>query len=326
MRACARVALVLLTTVLLLSGCTLLPGATEPPPVVPEQHTLRVGVGDAIDTAPLRLAVADGRFQRAGLRIQLVEQDSDDDAAAALAQLTSGELDIAFASDVTLFKAAADGAALQLQGEAYTAGQNTMALVTLPDSVLQAPNDLRFPEIAVDALNDLGTLTTRSALAGAGVGAERITFVQREPGTMVDAVRSGEVDAAWMREPHITRAEKDFGARVVIDTARGATLGFPVSSYASTAAFAETNPRTLALFRQVLGEAQQHGSDPMVIRKALPKLADVDETTAALVSLGDYPISMSAVRLQRVADLMHSSGLIQARLDVQSLLPKPDVA
>jgi ABC-type nitrate/sulfonate/bicarbonate transport system substrate-binding protein len=322
MRACARAALVLLTTALLLSGCSLLPGAPGPLPVVPEQHTLRVGVGVAIDTAPLRLAVADGRFQRAGLRIQLVEQDSD---AAALAQLASGELDIAFASDVALFKAAAGGTALQLQGEAYTAGQNTMALVTLPESILQAPNDLRFPEIAVDTLNDLGTLTTRSALAGAGVAAERITFVRREPDTMVDAIRSGEVDAAWMTEPHITKAEKDFGARVVIDTARGATLDFPVSSYASTAAFAETNPRTLTLFRQVLGEAQQHGSDPMVIREALPELADVDETTAALVSLGDYPISMSAVRLQRVADLMHSSGLIPARLDVQSLLPKPDL-
>ncbi|SFB60087.1 NitT/TauT family transport system substrate-binding protein [Amycolatopsis marina] len=320
MRACARTALALLCATLLLSGCSFLGGDPQPEPLVPEQRTLRVGVGSAIDTAPLRIAVADGRFQRAGLQIELVEQTNDTDA---LTKLAEGELDVAFASNVALFKTAADGNPLRLQGEAYTAGRNTMALVTLPESALQAPNDLRFPEIAVDTLDDLGTLTTRSALSGAGVDPERITFVRREPGTMVDAIRSGDVDAAWMTEPHITRAEKDFGARMVLDTARGATLGFPVSSYAATVSFAESRPRTLTLFRQVLGEAQQHGGDPMVIRKALPGLADVDETTAALVSLGDYPTSISAVRLQRVADLMHNSGLIGARLDVQSLLPTP---
>lgn len=319
MRACARTALAFLSAALLLSGCSLLGGGQEPEPLVPEQRTLSVGVGSAIDTAPLRIAVADGRFQRAGLRVELVEQTGDADA---LAKLAAGDLDVAFASDVALFKAAADGSPLRLQGEAYTAGRNTMALVTLPESALQAPNDLRFPEIAVDTLDDLGTLTTRSALAGAGVDPERITFVQRAPETMVEAVRSGDVDGAWMVEPHITRAEKDFGARVVLDTARGATLDFPVSSYAANAAFADSRPNTLALFRQVLGKAQQHAADPMVIREALPDLADIDETTAALISLGDYPISISGVRLQRVADLMHSSGLIGARLDVQSLLPK----
>jgi NitT/TauT family transport system substrate-binding protein len=44
--------------------------------------------------------------------------------------------------------------------------------------------------------------------------------------------------------------------------------------------------------------------------------------TAALVALGQYPTSLSGVRLQRVADLMRSTGMLADRLDVPSLLPK----
>ena len=58
-----------------------------------------------------------------------------------------------------------------------------------------------------------------------------------------------------------------------------------------------------------------------MVREALPKFSDIDATTAALISLGSYPTSVNGVRLQRVADLMHNSGLLGDRLDVQALLP-----
>jgi NitT/TauT family transport system substrate-binding protein len=139
---------------------------------------------------------------------------------------------------------------------------------------------------------------------------------------MPGALQNGKADAAWMVEPFITKAEKELGAHILADGARGATLDFPVSSYAASGVFAQTNPRTLAVFRTVLSEAQQRADDPAVVRAALPHFSDIDATTASLISLGTYPTSLNAVRLQRVADLMHNSGVLGARLDVQALLPK----
>jgi NitT/TauT family transport system substrate-binding protein len=307
----------LVAALLAAAGCSVFSsGATSAPPPL-ERGTLRVGVGNAIDTAPLRIAVAAGKFGAVGLNVQLVELGGED----GLAKLAAGDLDVTFATDIALFRAAAGGTALQLQGEAYTSGPNTMALVTLPGSDYVVPTSKKSPEIAVNTLDDIGALAARSVLGTAGVDVAKIKLKQVAFDAMPQSLQSGDVDAALMIEPYITRAEKDLGAHILADGARGATLDFPLSAYASAKPFAQANPRTLAAFRTALGTAQQSATDPAIIRDSLPKFSDIDTTTAALISLGSYPASLNGIRLQRVADLMHNSGQLADRLDVQSLLP-----
>ncbi|MEV8611149.1 ABC transporter substrate-binding protein [Amycolatopsis sp. NPDC051373] len=310
----------LVAVLLAISGCSLFDSGDAAAPAPLERTTLRVGVGGPIDTAPLRIAAAAGKFREAGLNVTLVDLGTQD----GLAKLNSGQLDVTFASDVSLFRAANAGTALQLQGEAYTSGNNTIALVTLPDSDYTEPTAKKSPKIAVDDLDDIGALTARSVLATAGVDAAKIHFVPKPFDRMPDALQSGDADAALMVEPYITRAEKELGAQILADGSSGATLDFPASGYAATGAFARDNPRTLAVFRRVLMQAQQTAADPAIVRDALPTFSDIDPTTAALISLGTYPTTLSGIRLQRVADLMHTSGLLPSRLDVQAMLPEED--
>ncbi|MDT8911115.1 ABC transporter substrate-binding protein [Amycolatopsis sp. PS_44_ISF1] len=313
-------ALALVAVLLATSGCSLFRSGDSAPTPALERTTLRVGVANPIDTAPLRIAVAAGDFRRAGLNVDLVELGPADGPA----ELTSGRLDVTFGSDVSLFRAAGTGTALQLQGEAYASGENTIALVTLPGSDYTKPTDKKSPKIAVDAPDDLGALTAGSVLATAGVDRGRIRYVTRPFDQMPEALQSGAADAALMVEPFITRAEKELGAQILADGSSGATLGFPASSYAATGAFAQTNPHVLAVFRRVLTQAQLAAADPAKVRDALPTFSDIDATTAALIALGSYPTTLSATRLQRVADLMHTAGRLSNRLDVQSMLPAED--
>ncbi|WP_033295328.1 ABC transporter substrate-binding protein [Amycolatopsis jejuensis] len=300
-----------------ISGCSLFQSGDAAQPEPPERSTLRVGVASPIDTAPLRIAVGAGKFRQAGLTVQLVELGSQN----GVDKLNSGQIDVTFGSDVSLFRAAAGGTALQLQGEAYTFGRTTIALVTLPGSNYTEPTGKKSPKIAVDSPDDIGALTARAVLGTAGVDPAKIQFVTRPFEQMPQALQAGDADAALMVEPYLTRAEKELGAQVLADGSTGATLDFPASGYAATGAFAAANPRTLAAFRQVLTQAQLAASDPAMVRDALPSFSDIDWTTAALISLGSYPTTLSATRLQRVADLMHSSGQLANRLDVQAMLP-----
>lgn len=311
------VTIMLIATLALLTGCDTATTGTNQSTAL-ERGTLRVAVGNAIDTAPLRLAVEDGSFTRVGLHVDLIEEKGPRDG---LDGLEAGRVDVAFASDTTLFTAAAGGTALQLQGEAYTSAPYTMALMTLPGSDYTDLTAKKNPRIAVDQDNDLGALAARAIFTTAGGDPAKLRFVVRDYQDMPAALRDGVADAALMTEPYITKAQQDLGARVLADSSRGATMDFPVSAYASSGLFAQSNPRTLAMFRQVLAGAQQRAADPAVVRAALPRIAGVDETTAALVALGQYPTSLNGVRLQRVADLMHSTGMLAARLDVPSLLP-----
>jgi ABC-type nitrate/sulfonate/bicarbonate transport system substrate-binding protein len=295
-------------------------GHSAPGPAL-ERSELRVGVGNPVDTAPLRMAVADGSFARAGLHVDLVEES---DPQAGLEGMSTGKVDVAFATDVALFTAAAHGTALQLQGEAYTSAPYTMALVTLPGSTYTDLAGRKAPKIAVDQDEDLGTLAARSMFATAGGDPTKIKFVTRSYDDMPAALRDGSADAALMTEPFITKAQQNLGARVLADSSRGATMDFPVSAYAAAGLFAQANVHTLAAFRKVLADAQQRAADQSVVRQALSRIAGIDETTAALIALGQYPTSLNGVRLQRVADLMHSMGMLANRLDVPSLLPKSE--
>ncbi|HKS45146.1 MAG TPA: ABC transporter substrate-binding protein [Amycolatopsis sp.] len=318
-----RVAIMLVATLYLVTGCNnLLGGSRSDDRLIPELTTLRVGVGNPIDTAPLRIAVEDGSFTRAGLHVELVDEASNTEGLSGLA---SGRLDVAFATDVAFFKAAAAGTALQLQGEACTSAPFTMALMTLPGSTYTQLTGKKTPRIAVDELDDLGVLTVRSMFATAGGDPSKIRFVRRSFGEMPAALRDRSADAALMIESFITEAQQNLGAQVLADSSRGATMNFPMTGYASSGIFAQANPRTLALFRSVLADAQQRATDPSIVRQALPRLAAIDNATADLVALGEYPSSLNGVRLQRVADLMHSSGMLANRLDVRSMVP-PDVS
>lgn len=313
----------LLAATLLLTACSVVSDPDPPDRATPEKETVRLGVGNVIETAPVRIAVQNGVFRRAGLDVQLVEQPG---GKATVESLANGELDVAFARNVPLFRAAARGVPLRVQGEAYVAGADSMALVTLPDSGPTEPTDLAWPSIAVDGPESLGTLTTRSVLDTAGLAPETITFVPTPAPQRVEALRRREVDVAWMVEPYLTLAQKDHGARLLADSARGATEAFPMSAYATTREFADEHPRTVATFRRALAEAQRLATDETRVREALPDLTDVDEVTAALVSLGNYPQVANAVRLQRVADLMQGAGLLQERLDVRALVAEPELS
>lgn len=300
----------------LLGSCSVI--SPDRPQEEPELKKLRIAITRAIDSVPLRMAVEQRLFQLAGLRVELVDHATQ---TSALSALKADEVHIAFAGNITLLKAAAGGADLELQGEAYISGPNTMALMTLPGGGYADPTVDPSPMIAIEQRGDLGELTTRSRLATEGVDPKRIQFTVLGFEAMMEGLRDSRIDSAWMMEPDISRAQKEYGAEIVTDTARGAMLDFPMSSYAAKDDVAAKYPRTFELFRHLLSQAQQLAADPSVVREALTRFTSLDKTTAALVALGTFPTSMSSVRLQRVADLMHNSNIVRDRIDASGLVP-----
>lgn len=304
---------------LLLCACsTISPERPQPP----ELSSLRVAVTKTIDSVPLRLAVQQKIFKRAGLNVELVEKSSQ---PAVLASLRSGDADVALGCNLELLQAASRGSELELQGEAYISGPRTMVLVTIPGTGYDEPTDKAAPVVAIEPNSRLGQLATRARLTTEGIDAKKIRFTELRYDAMMQALLNGDADAAWLSEPLISRAQKEHGAQIVTDTARGAMLEFPISSYAALRSHAQENPRTFALFRRLLAQAQERADDPAAVRDELGRLTALDKTTMALVSVGDYPTSLNGIRLQRVADLMHRNGVVPGRIDVIAMLPpSPD--
>jgi NitT/TauT family transport system substrate-binding protein len=289
-----------------------------------EQKTLKVGVMVGIDCSGVQLAMQKGLFQAEGL---IVEPETVQSGAIAIPKLASGGLDITFGNWVSFMKAQAAGAAdLKFISESYVAPPNSnFALITGSRSNVSGVRDLPGKTIAVNAKGNINELLLRAVLETNGIDFDSIHLVEMDFPEMAGALESKAVDAAALIDPFVVDAQRKIGAKVVVDlTGPGTTENFPVAGFATTAKFAEKNPKTIAAIQRVLLRGQQLAGDRKNVEEALPKFAKMDPATAAKVKIGQYPTTVDRKRLQRVADLLVSYGMLPAKLDVGPLvLPMP---
>jgi NitT/TauT family transport system substrate-binding protein len=147
--------------VLLLAGCSALGGGSTGTSA-PTGTTITVAAVPSIGDAPLYLARRDGLFTQHGLTVTIKTYPS---LQAEVEALGNGQADIA-AGDYTAFFAAAGTtfkvmkhntavpgkSTLRVIGDGYDAADNTMEVLTLPDSTITSAADLQGKKIYTAAI------------------------------------------------------------------------------------------------------------------------------------------------------------------------------
>lgn len=289
-----------------------------------EKKTLKVGVMVGIDCSGPQLALLKGAFEDEGLTIQAETVQS---GAVAIPKLASGELDITFGNWVSFMRAQDKGVAdMRFISESYISTPNSnFAVITGPDSGINGVKDLAGKKIAVNALGNINELLLRTVLDANDVDFNSIQLVEMAFPEMANAIANKQVDGAATIDPFIINAQKTVGAKIVVDlTGKGPSENFPLSGFAVTAAFAKDNPNTVAAFQRALLKGQQLAADRSNVEEALPKYAKMDPETAAIVRIGQFPTTIDAKRLQRVADLLLTNQMISKKLEVSKIvIPMP---
>jgi NitT/TauT family transport system substrate-binding protein len=321
-----------LTLLASVSGCGLLGGTSETaaPPAESgngqvEKSKITLGVIPVIDTAPVYIAQKKGYFQEEGLEVDVKKIQG---GAAAIPGLKNGDLDFSFGNFVSFFAAQSKGAlsdadGLKIVSDGYQAKPEMFLILAKGDSAIKSAKDLAGKTIAVNTFANIAELTARATLETNGVDPATVTFKEFAFPDMQAAVKNGQVDAAFMVEPFITKASREEGQVTVLDAASGPTDGIPIAGYAATGKFAAANPKTVAAFQRAMAKGQKDASDRPTVEPLLVEYAGVDKETASLVHFGDYPTSLDATRLQRVADLMKTYGALENELDVKPMLVVP---
>jgi NitT/TauT family transport system substrate-binding protein len=297
---------------LALSACGNQPASSGAPAV--ELPEIRLGVLKVTDTAPLFVAERQGLFGKAGLRPKFVEMELTGDQRI---DLEHGQADVTFDSWVTIFLNIADGADWVVLGEAYQTGPRTTGLLAGPSSRLRTVPELAGKRIGVNNKRGLGVLLINSLLETAGLKPSDVQYVEIPFDKLAESLKRGEVNAGWMVEPYLTRAQLEFGCTLFADTGTGPTLDFPQSGYACSRNFAKKNPGTVRAFQQVLAEAQRKALDRTTVESVLPDYISVSRNVAALMNIGTYPSTTLAIRPQRVVDLMFAQQMLTSRINVE---------
>jgi NitT/TauT family transport system substrate-binding protein len=281
------------------------------------------------ESAPLQVGVNQGFFSQRGITVTVRAYHTIQQAYAALrsgqAQVISGDY-----ADL-LYQANHDSAhPLRLIADGYDATSGVLEVLTLTRSGITSPQQLQNRRVGTPPSGlipfshstpyNTETLATDAVLQGDGVSPSSIHWVPMPLGNMISALRSHQVDAIVAPEPYILQAESGFGALELLDSFSGVAANLPISGYFTTASYANSHAGTLRGFQAALSQAQASSAQRGVIQPMIRVLPGMDAQEAALVTLGQYPTFLSSGQIQRVADLMFSSGVVRNAIAVKPLI------
>jgi NitT/TauT family transport system substrate-binding protein len=286
-----------------------------------EKTNVIVGSLPVVDTAGLFLAQQNGYFKQAGLNVTIQPISV---TPQAIPDLEAGKVDVvAGANYVSFFQAdETQHANLKVLVDGQSCSDDTFEVLSMPSTGINSPADLAGKTIAVNAKNNIQTLLINTALETAGVNPSSVKFVQVAFPKMGAALDSHKVDAISVVEPFITQNELQFGAQPVMSTCTGPTASFPISGYFATSGFLQKYPNTARAFQQALDRGQALAdSSRQAVEEIMPSyIKTLTASQAAVVNLGEFPTSLDATHLQRVASAMANGHLVPSNFSVAPLL------
>lgn len=281
-----------------------------------EKTTIVVGAVPAIDTAGLYIAQQRGYFAAEGLHVKIEPIISSE---LAISRQLAGVYDVTFGGYVSYIQADAEqGADLRIIAEGSVMGPGEQGLLTMPGSRITTLTGLRGMTVALNVVNNVGTILVNSALKAVGMSPSAVKFVQIPFPDMAAALEHHQVDVAWMPEPFVSSAEEQFGAQDISDLNFGAVAGFPLVGYAATRAWEQRYPRTEAAFLRALEQGQEVAdTNRAAVEQAMEKFLGVPPQVAAVTALPQYILGgVDRVRMQRVADAMQRFGMLKQPFNV----------
>jgi NitT/TauT family transport system substrate-binding protein len=279
------------------------------------------GAGDVVvaavpatGAAGLYIAQERGLFAKAGLHVTI---ESSVSAADVLPDLVRGSVQVSLGQWTSAVDAQAHGVRLHVVAAGNDGAPSLEELVTGPGSGIRRLSQLRGKLIAVNALAGLSQLLTDTVLAAAGISPGQVRWTVIPFPDMATALAAHRIDAAFMIQPYLVAARPGTITELA-DPDSGATRGFPVTGYVTSAAWAQHDPGTLAAFTRALRAGQQiAASDPAAVTQAVARYAGI--TIPHGMPLGGFPASVSVGDLERTAALMQQYRMLPAAADPAAL-------
>ncbi|MEV4575492.1 ABC transporter substrate-binding protein [Nonomuraea jabiensis] len=299
------------------------PAANTGAPGDLEKTALTIGVSPTPSSAPVFIADRKGFFKAEGLTIktEIIQAPQ-----AVMPKILNGSIDIFKGSYVSLINIQDSGAAkLKILSDSLQGAPGIAGVVVRKDSPLQTPKDLKGKTIAVNSLNNLGTMSMSAHLKAHEVTPKQVKFVAIDFQAQLGALTSEKVDAAWMVEPFLSAAQQA-GARLLLDTNTGPTDALPIDGWAGTAEWVSKHPKTTAAFQRAVAKAQRlAATNRAELAEVVPLYTQTPKQAVMTMAMGTFPTSLNPKRIQRVADLMYEFGYLKSKVDVASMVVREPV-
>ncbi|KUL29696.1 ABC transporter substrate-binding protein [Actinoplanes awajinensis] len=280
---------------------------------------LNVGVVPVIDVAPLYLGIQKGFFSARRLDVTPKQIQA---GSLIVAAVVSGDQKIGFSNNTSLLIAASKNLPLRIVAAGNQAADGDYAAIfTRKDSPIRTAKDLAGKSIAVNNLNNVGSLSINAALQASGVDITGVKYVEIAFPEMAAALTQGRVDAAWAVEPFASAVKAAGDVKVVLRPYPLVAPHFPVASYFTSESFRASDPDVVDRFRAAMNESLTYAqSHPDEVRQILTSYIKLTPEVAARVVLPEWDTDVNAALLQRTAELAQQYGYLSTAPDVNRLI------
>jgi ABC-type nitrate/sulfonate/bicarbonate transport system substrate-binding protein len=275
-----------------------------------------VGYFPLVHTATAVNAQETGLFEEQGLDVTL-EQTSG--GAQAIPSLIAGEYDITYGNYTSAVLAAQKGLPI-LVIAGNDVGADDHAIMVAEDSRFQGAADLEGARVAVNNLQNIGSVAVRAVLEDAGVDSSTVEFVELPYPDMQAALANGNVDAIWQVEPFQASALAA-GHRVLFPLFSGPVEGMPVAGWLTTAQYAQENPEVIEAFREAIAASiEDLQGDRERLVELVPTFTQVTAEVVEQVAMPEWAAEADQEQLQKMSDLMLQYGILSEDFDVSGTI------
>lgn len=242
-----------------------------------------------------------------------------------LEAINAGALDIALTAESPPVFSQAAGTSLVYLSATPPNGQSISLLVPV-NSPVKSIADLKGKKVASQKAS-IGHYLLVKALEKAGLKLNYVESVFLPPPDANVAFSRGKVDAWFIWEPFVTRAEQQKVGRVLLD---GNNLRDTGNFYSTSRQFYEAHPDIIKIFFEELQKAEIWSKNhPQEMAKLLAPVTQLDAPTLEKMhnkyEFGLRPITEQIInKQQEVADLWYNLNLIPKKVNVRDGFLTPE--
>lgn len=264
----------------------------------------------------------DKRLASLGFKVQWPEFAA---GPQQLEALNANGLDIASTAESPPVFSQAAGAPLVYLATTAPNGKAVSLLVPVNSSI-KSVADLKGKKVAFQKAS-IGHYLLVKALEGAGLKLTDVDSVFLAPPDANVAFSQGKVDAWFIWEPFVTRAEQKKLGRVLVD---GEKLRDTANFYSTSRQFYQAHPEVIKAFLEELQKAELWTQNhPQEVAQLLAPVTQLDPPTLEIMhkkyEYGLRPITEQVItKQQEVADKWYSLGQIPKKVNVRDGFLTPE--
>jgi NitT/TauT family transport system substrate-binding protein len=287
--------------------------------VAADLPVVRVGIFPIFVVAPHVVADRMGYFTAEG--ISVVSQTVQGGTIGVPA-LVSGAFDILYSNTTAILTALERGIDLRIIVEGTRIPKqppDPAALVQRKGAGLRSGKDVEGKVIAINAMFDIQWLIAQAWIKQTGGDPSKITYREVPLTAMMDALKSGQVDAAVLVDPFLAIALGDPNFEL-LDWAQSKVMpGYPSSLWVVTGETAKTKADLIRAYVRGFYKGAEwvnaNIGDPDYM-SLVASYTKTDPKLLAKMALNKQPLDIDVAGIDRVAALMKENGLLKTDLDL----------